>query len=76
MVAKVMIAEDNIALVSCYQNLLSKDENVRIQKYSHGLLLDECIHEYVVKTNVSASVEIRKNDEVVRNEKKIAQYRK
>lgn len=30
-----------------------KDENVRIQKYSHGLLLDECIHEYVVKTNVA-----------------------
>ena len=27
---------------------------------------------YVVKTNVSASVEIRKNDEVVRNEQKIA----
>lgn len=30
-----------------------KDENVRIQKYSHGLLLDECVHEYVVKTNVA-----------------------
>lgn len=34
MVAKVMIAEDNIALVSCYQNLLSKDENVRIAGFA------------------------------------------
>lgn len=30
-----------------------KDENVRIQKYSHGLLVDECINDYVVKTNVA-----------------------
>lgn len=30
-----------------------KDENVRIQKYSHGLLLDECIHDYIVKTNIA-----------------------
>ena len=30
-----------------------KNENVRIQKYSHGLLLDECVHDYILKTNVA-----------------------
>lgn len=30
-----------------------KNENVRIQKYNHGLLVNECIYDYIVKTNVA-----------------------
>lgn len=33
-----------------------KNEHVIVQKYSHGLLLDECIHDYIVKTNVAYSL--------------------
>lgn len=36
-------------IVYCFK----KGENVKIQKYCHGLLLDESIYDYIVKTNVA-----------------------
>ena len=32
---------------------LKKNENVRIQKYNHGILVDECLHECVIKSEVA-----------------------
>lgn len=30
MITKIMIAEDNISLLSCYQDFLSKDKTIKI----------------------------------------------
>ena len=35
MVAKVMIAEDNVGIFSNYQRVLSKDENVKVVGYAN-----------------------------------------
>lgn len=41
-----------------------KNENVRIQKYNHGILVDECVHEYVLKENISVPLPFECNCEV------------